>query len=192
MPRSKEHKQKSRKNILKNAIRLFSRKGFDKVSIDDVMRHAGMTRGAFYAHFDSKEDLYAHAIRSGPEQSAIVKEYFKGARGQPFIEKMIDDYLSQDHLCGKVSPCPLAFLVTDVANNSVKIRTVYTEVYASLVSLMNKESSTIDSKKNDDFMMAVTAMLVGGVAVSRALVDSDLTERLLASCRNVALQVVSD
>ena len=57
MPWTTEHKQKSREKILSSAARLFTKKGFDAVSIDDVMRLAGLTRGAFYAHFKSKSDV---------------------------------------------------------------------------------------------------------------------------------------
>ena len=185
MPLTKEHKQKSREKILISALALFSKRGFDRVSINDVMQHAGLTRGAFYAHFESKEDLYAQAISNWPEQSGIVKEYFKGLRGKEFVAKAINGYLSRNHL-NQAIPCPLASLVTDVANNNEKIREVYTDVYNKLVTVMNKESTLSESKKNDDMMMAVTAMMVGGVAVGRALVDPDLTDRLLESCRSVA------
>lgn len=185
MPLTKEHKQKSRQKMLESAMALFSRQGFDRVSINDVMQHAGLTRGAFYAHFESKEDLYAQAISNWPKQSSIVKEYFKGIRGQQFIDKAIDGYLSPDHL-NRAIPCPLAFLVTDVANNNEKIREMYTDVYNKLVNVMNKESTLSENKKNDDLMLAVTAMMVGGVAVGRALIDPDLTDRLLESCRSVA------
>lgn len=190
MPLSKEHKKVSREKILASAVKLFPHKGIDNVSIEDVMQHAGMTRGAFYAHFKSKEDLYSHAILKASELSEIVKMYFNGARGQDFVDKIIDGYLSQYHTSGKTSPCPLAFLATDAANNKTKIRSVYTEVFINFVNLIKNEST--DSKKSDnkDLMMAVTAMMIGGVAVSRALVDSELKEELLASCRNVAHQLL--
>jgi AcrR family transcriptional regulator len=191
MPLSKEHKKKSRSNILKSAIQLFSQKGFDRVSIDEVMREAGMTRGAFYAHFKSKEDLYIQAIFDGSEQSVIPKNYFESTRGLPFLIKLIDDYLSLDQLSDKSQPSPLAFLVTDVTNGNIKIRTAYTEIYTSLIKQLNRESSNENCNSNTDLLMAVTAMLVGGIAVSRALVDSDLTDRLLQSCRSTAQQLVA-
>ncbi|WP_161984427.1 TetR/AcrR family transcriptional regulator [Mariprofundus erugo] len=57
-----QQKQISRNRILQSAIRLFSSRGFDGVSIADVMRDADLTHGAFYAHFKSKQQLYAEAI----------------------------------------------------------------------------------------------------------------------------------
>ena len=191
MPLTKEHKQKSREKVLQSATTLFSKLGFDRVSINDVMQHAGMTRGAFYAHFESKEDLYAQAIKNGRDQSLIVDEMFKGVRGRELVEKTINGYLSHEHLARTI-PCPLAFLVSDVANNNDKIRSVYTDVYDKLVKLMSRESSEVNDKNNDEIMLAVTAMMVGGVAVGRALVDTDLTDRLLSSCRTVAHLLVEN
>ena len=65
MPWNAEHKTQSRDRILSSAAQLFSHQGFDAVSIDDVMAHAGLTRGAFYAHFKSKSDMYHQSMVAG-------------------------------------------------------------------------------------------------------------------------------
>lgn len=64
MPYPKDHKTRSRARIVEAARELFNTHGFDRVSIDMVMRKAGLTRGAFYAHFASKEALFAEAVDS--------------------------------------------------------------------------------------------------------------------------------
>jgi AcrR family transcriptional regulator len=69
MPYSTNHKAKSRERILKSAIELFSHKGFEKVSIGQIMKLAKMTHGAFYAHFSSKEALYHASVRETLEGS---------------------------------------------------------------------------------------------------------------------------
>src|ERR1700722_6014302 len=63
MPYSLKHKQETRERIVKSARRLFNRRGFTEVTIDQIMKHAGLTRGGFYKHFDTKEQLYADAVR---------------------------------------------------------------------------------------------------------------------------------
>ena len=57
-----EHRRLTKQKIVRSARRLFNRRGFDTVSIDDVMADAGLTRGSFYSYFESKGDLYAEAI----------------------------------------------------------------------------------------------------------------------------------
>ena len=63
MPYSPKHKRESREKILESARRLFNKKGFSEVSIDEVMENAGLTRGGFYRHFRDKDELYAEAVR---------------------------------------------------------------------------------------------------------------------------------
>src|SRR5262249_57333866 len=62
MPYRPEHGAKTRARILHGARTLFNRRGFDGVSIDELMASAGLTRGAFYSYFQSKSQLYAEAV----------------------------------------------------------------------------------------------------------------------------------
>ena len=62
MPYPAEHRRLTKQKIVRSARRLFNRRGFDTVSIDDVMADAGLTRGSFYSYFESKGDLYAEAV----------------------------------------------------------------------------------------------------------------------------------
>ena len=72
MPYTAEHKQQTRERIVESARRLFNRRGFDEVSIDQIMSQAGLTRGGFYNHFQTKEELYCEALsafaRSNPTE----------------------------------------------------------------------------------------------------------------------------
>src|SRR5262245_4060596 len=63
MPYSREHNEQTKRKIVRSAMILFNRHGFDGISIDDVMAHVGLTRGGFYRHFETKSDLYAEAVR---------------------------------------------------------------------------------------------------------------------------------
>jgi TetR/AcrR family transcriptional regulator, transcriptional repressor for nem operon len=59
----KEHKQETRQRIIETAGRRFKRDGIDGSGIATLMADAGLTNGAFYAHFASKNDLVATAVR---------------------------------------------------------------------------------------------------------------------------------
>jgi AcrR family transcriptional regulator len=63
MPYSPNHKQDTRRRILRSAARLFNRRGFSEATIDEIMTAAGLTHGGFYRHFSSKDKLYAEAVR---------------------------------------------------------------------------------------------------------------------------------
>ena len=189
MPYSSTHKQNSREQILRGAMSLFSRKGFAKVSIDELMAEAGMTRGAFYAHFKSKSALYAETVMFAALNSGIVTQLNPDDSELSWFGRVVDGYLDISHVEADVSTCPLAFLATDVASSDLTVRQAYTEVYKGLVKLFDKNRPQRMAKRDPDLNLAITALMIGGVAVSRALHDKALVKKLLKSCRTVAHQL---
>jgi len=185
MPYPKEHKQRSRGRILDSAYRLFSRRGFDAVAIDDVMADAGMTRGAFYAHFSSKSELYQEALSHGGAHSRIAQGMPSGMSKKSWLKELLKGYLHEDHVRHGVSPCPLAFLATDAAVREPRVRKAYTNSFKGMNRIIAEHAKAFSSC-SDRRILAITAMMIGGVAVARALDDAALTEDLLTSCRTEA------
>lgn len=184
MPYSKEHKQKSREKILASAARLFITGGYDNTSIDDIMTDAQMTRGAFYAHFGNKSELYAQALLFAAGNSMFSGPRSPEVSEKDFVDKILQSYLSMTHIRQEM-PCPMAFLVTDVVNRDPLVRQTYTRIYKGMNKVLAKNTQAF-SDCDQDTILAVTAMMIGGVAVSRALDDQATSQRLLRSCRRVA------
>lgn len=189
MPYSSSHKQQSRERILQSAVRMFTRRGFDNTSIDEVMADADLTRGAFYAHFKSKQDLYAQAISSTPLFSIFGQVKPDDKEDREWLAQLVSAYLSRSHVLKTDLPCPLAFLVTDVAVNEPETRQAYTEVYLKMNQLIRAYTRKF-SRCDKQTVMAVTAMMIGGVAVARTLSDPKAQGDLLNSCRQTALQLL--
>jgi TetR/AcrR family transcriptional repressor of nem operon len=186
MPYSPEHKSRSRERILTSALRLFSQGGFEQVTIDQVMADAGMTRGGFYAHFTSKEHLYAEAIHHGIHSNALAGLPYEGEDLRS-LRRFVDAYLSRAHVDGEASPCPLAFFATDVGVRDRGVRDTYT---AALRSLMAALGSHAPAGAQAERVLAMTVLMVGGVALSSALTDDALKDRVLASCRRTIMEMV--
>jgi TetR/AcrR family transcriptional repressor of nem operon len=184
MPYSKEHKQKSRGRILASAARLFTARGFDNTSIDDIMADARLTRGAFYAHFSNKSELYAQALLFAAGNNMFSAPKCEQVSERDFLNKILQGYLSMAHI-HKEMPCPLAFLATDVVNRDPLVRKTYTHIYKGMNKIMVKNAKAF-SNCSLDTILAVTAMMIGGVAVGRALDDKKTTQKLLLSCQRVA------
>ncbi len=179
MPYPSSHKPKTRERILQSAARLFSWQGFDKVSIDEVMADAGLTRGAFYSHFSDKSALYAEAIAYAAKQSQLAK-YVPELPVDEGLRALVDVYLSHEHVGGQSFPCPLAFLVTDVSQRDPQVRNTYTRVYQGMVNRIGK---LLEEQPEREKRLAATAMMIGGVAIARALDDAQTRGELLTACR---------
>ncbi|SIS94615.1 TetR/AcrR family transcriptional regulator [Neptunomonas antarctica] len=177
---SQEHKIKTRQKILNSAAQLFTQNGFDHVGINDVMRHAGLTRGAFYTHFSSKAELYAESIvaaameighRTDPDHPDV-----------PPLESIIKTYLSMEHRKGETLRCPLAFLTTDMTQRDEQVRNAYTRVFKGFVNNLGKHLEQQNGYADTQKSMQQAVMMIGGLAISRALNDDTLASELLDSC----------
>src|SRR5215212_2885956 len=86
----KDHKQATRRRIVEAAGRRLKRDGIDGSGVATLMADAGLTNGAFYAHFDSKEDLVASALA---DQLSQQREAYRTRS----LEQMVRGYLSPEH-----------------------------------------------------------------------------------------------
>src|SRR5882672_11598115 len=99
MPYPAGHRERVRKRIVESARRLFNRGGFESVSVDSIMAHAGLTRGGFYSYFDSKSDLYAEVL-SCFFTDPNWKNGWEGVKINPAHDlgpQVVRAYLSQGH-----------------------------------------------------------------------------------------------
>jgi TetR/AcrR family transcriptional repressor of nem operon len=190
MPWPSQKKQESHERILRSAVRLFSSRGFDSVSIRDVMQEAGLSHGGFYAHFDSKQELYAEAVVAAARESAIAEATSAHGRGDRLLERILAGYLDVAHVRQEHSPCPLAFLATDIANREAEVRGAYTQVFKRMVALLHTLSPS-ELPQRRQRALALAAMMVGGVAISRALDDERLIATLLRACRELGDELMS-
>lgn len=190
MPYSAEHKQRSREKILQSAIACFSNKGFENTSIDEIMQQAKMTRGAFYAHFSSKSELYQQALLTGRKNSALLQPKPDELSDQEWMNCLVKGYLSEHHIQQKTPPCPLAFLVTDVAVSEPEVRHTYTKIFKGMNKMIHSMAKPF-SDCEEQQIYAITAMLIGAVAVGRALDNRQIRQQMLAGCETLALALLN-
>ena len=93
-----EHKQQTRERIVRAAARRFRSRGNKGTVIGDLMRDLRLTHGAFYRHFDSKEELFAEALEHSLEQSArkVLLTVENAPQGGE-LKALIDSYLDIEH-----------------------------------------------------------------------------------------------
>src|SRR5271156_369526 len=104
------------KRILTEAARLFRERGFDGAGVADIMQAAGLTHGAFYAHFPSKDALEAEAVEQAFAQSDR-KIYKLTANADDPKSAFLDSYLSVAHRDHPGSGCAIATLGPEVARD---------------------------------------------------------------------------
>ena len=192
MPYSAEHKARSRAKITESARILFNRHGFQDVTIDMVMENAGLTRGAFYNHFPSKEALYEAAVSSFLMGRGA--EWRKDAGVDPsgpatdMARQMIAGYLSPKHLGDLDGQCPMIALPSDVARSNPQVQAAYQQLLDAMVGIfehgVDDHSGTARQKA-----LSMAALCVGGMVLARSLPDSSLAEEVRYASEQTALQL---
>lgn len=184
MPYSREHKARTRKKIVAAARRLFTRRGFAEVSIDEVMSEAGLTRGGFYHHFQRKQDLYAevvsHLLHCGPDEPG----------GAPSIDsrQLVAEYLSDRHAAEMDYSCPLITFSSEVARGDECVKQAYTQVLDSLIHALQRDIGDGAAARTRAVTMAT--LCVGGAMLARAVDDPDLGREIRRIAQEHALALL--
>jgi AcrR family transcriptional regulator len=188
MPYPPEHKDETRQRILRSAARLFNRRGFADVTIDEIMTKAGLTHGGFYRYFEGKDELYAEAVRQFLHNEDREGWQLKHARpcesDQPRAKFVIDAYLSRDHLDDVDGSCPLIGLSSDVARSGQSVKAAYREVAESMISLFQ---ANLDGAEAREHALVLLALCVGGMVLARAINDDGLADELRHAAHTHAL-----
>jgi TetR/AcrR family transcriptional regulator, transcriptional repressor for nem operon len=186
MPVPPARKARTRQEILDHAARLFRLRGYEATTIDDVMLAAGLTRGAFYAHFDSKDDLFAETLRSSHGLLRLLRA--RTGDDPPTLRRqaarVLDDYLNKDHI-GEVSlGCSLAALPGDVGRAPLPARLAYANAVYGLIAELGRGRPR--PRKLDANATAAAVLCVGAIGMARASGDRRLGDWLLRCARRAA------
>ena len=184
-----DHKEQTRARIVAAAARVFRRQGFQGGSVDDVMAEAGLTAGGFYAHFDSKDELFAAALVETLRQGQTLSgKRDEGLSGTALVQSIARKYLSPAHRRLVDQGCPLPPLVSEITRQSPATRRAFQgavdEVTRSLAPHFAAGKDAAGKNDADpDRALAFMALLVGGMSLARAVADEETADRILAACR---------
>lgn len=197
MPYSKEHKASTRAKIVESARILFNRHGFDKVSIDDVMSEAGLTRGGFYGHFKNKEALYGEAVASFLTGRGARWRSEAGINHQDPKEEdarlMLASYLSDEHLGDVDGQCPMIALPSDIARAGPATRAAFEQLLSAMTELFEHSlaGTTKGSSESRQRALSLSALSVGGMVLARAIPDSKLASEVRDAARASAEEILA-
>lgn len=183
MSYSKQHSEATRARILDSAAERFRRFGYEAAKIDDIMAGAGLTRGGFYAHFESKADLFAAYVGRELDFGVQIERAAAAHPDDPVqgAAAALDFYLAPRNRKRVAKGCTVVANAADVARAGAPTRRAFTKAFAR----MRDSFRSIASRANDaeQAALASIATCVGGVVLARALADEEMVEQMLAACR---------
>ena len=173
----KGHKQATTRRIIEAAGGRLKRDGITGSGIATLMADAGLTNGAFYAHFESKEDLVARAVA---EQLREQRESFSAQPpGRAGIDRIVRAYLSVEHRDHPEAGCPSAALLDEIGRSTNATKRAYTDGLLLVIDDIAARLMSNDPNSARMKTLSVFALLVGTLQVSRALADQELADEVL-------------
>lgn len=189
MPYAAGHRAEVKKTIIQSARRLFNRRGFESVSIAQIMAGAGLTHGDFYSYFGSKSDLYAEVLGcffTDPEWKSCWEGVEVDLLSAEVGPQVVRAYLSQQHFEDVENSCPMVALPTDVARSGATAKRAFETVFQAMVSVLER-SSIHHGRPRRATAQGIAALCVGGMVVARAMVNRSVADELRQACMAVAL-----
>jgi TetR/AcrR family transcriptional repressor of nem operon len=181
----------NRETVINVASRLFRERGFDGIGLKDLMEAAGLTQGAFYKQFASKEDLAAQASGRALESatfrwSAAIAENPKNPLGA-----VIAFYLSTEHREEKMDGCPIVALGSDAARQSSDVKASFEAGIKAHLEILSRLIAETNGEEPNGKAMAILSTMVGALTLSRVVNDPDLAQGFLEAAAKQVRESVS-
>ena len=173
----KEHKALTRQRIIDAAGPRFKKDGIDGSGVATLMADAGLTNGAFYAHFTSKDDLVAAVI--GDQIGRQVSELRDLPAGRAGLELFVRQYLSRAHRDQPDVGCPSAALLDEVGRCPGETKKAYTAGAKAMLDEICTRLAPEDPESARGTALSLFTMLVGSMQLARALSDRKLSNAVL-------------
>jgi len=174
---AKEHKQATRRRILEVAGHRFKQDGIDGSGVATLMSDAGLTNGAFYAHFASKDDLVANVVA---DQLHTQCETFRVLPpGRAGLEDFLREYLSPQHRDNPADGCPSAALLDEIGRCSPGTKDAYTGGAQAILDEIAIRLAPEDPQAARGRALGLYTMAVGTLQLSRAVSDAKFADEVL-------------
>src|SRR6202789_1543952 len=180
MPYPAGHRTLVKKKIVSSQRGFFNRHGFEKVSLDQIMAQAGLTRGGFYSYFDSKSDLYAEVLGcffTDPDWKSRWKGVHVDLAAPDAGKQIVRAYLSRQHFEDVENSCPMVALPTDVARSGEVAKRAFETVFKGKVDVL-QTSPVRNGRRRRTPAQAIAALSIGAMIVARTVDDRALADEL--------------
>jgi TetR/AcrR family transcriptional repressor of nem operon len=188
---SKEKAAENRAALVQAAGLLFRERGIDGVGVAEISRKAGLTHGALYAQFPSKEALTAEAFASATQQG--FEQITADRNGRPAtLTDYLESYLSVEHRDNLATSCPMSASASEIARQDKVVSERFKECFEQIVAVIEHwvGISPVKAEKHQR-ALAMMAAMIGGVAASRAVAKADprLSNEILRAVRRIVGEV---
>jgi AcrR family transcriptional regulator len=172
-------KEASHERIVEVAARAIRRSGYHGTGVADIMQQAGLTHGAFYAHFASRDAMLAEAAdRAGAETIAATASIAAAAKPEQALSALVRAYLSKRHREHPEFGCPVAALGSETPRQAPGVRRAATRRIKEMIDLVARQSPDWGRPGAHERALVTVATMVGTLMLARAIDEPALSDAL--------------
>jgi TetR/AcrR family transcriptional repressor of nem operon len=179
--------KENRQNVINVASHLFREHGFDGIGLKDLMEGAGLTQGAFYKQFTSKDDLAAQASKRALESASRRWSAAADANPQNPLGEVIAFYLSMEHRAERMDGCPVVALGSDAARQGADVKASFEAGIREYLEMVGNWVGEAGGEEPGRKAMAIVSTMVGALLLSRTVNDERLSKRFLQAAAESVL-----
>ena len=171
---SAEHKAQTRKKILDAAARRFRAEGYEGVGIDGLAKAAGVTNGAFYAHFGSKADAFREVAADGLADLRAGIERCRAEYGDKWLAHFTRFYFGPLKLDDPENLCALPSFGPEIARAPAETRAAFEVELQGVAAALADGLDGDDAALRESKAWTILALFAGGVTLARSVTDPNL------------------
>jgi len=178
-------KEATHERIVDAAARAIRRSGYGGTGVADIMKDAGLTHGGFYAHFGSREAMLAEAAdRAGAEGVDALARIAAAAPRQQALQALLRAYLSQAHVEGVETGCPVVALGSEMPRQAPEVRRAATRHIKEMIDLVARQSPDWGQPGAHEHALVTVVTMVGALLLARAVDEPKLSDALRKAALN--------
>jgi len=182
-------KQLTHRKMLDAASMGFRRNGYAGIGVDGIAKAAGVTSGAFYAHFGSKDKAFKTALDVGLDEVIDTLPKMQNESGDNWVEVFIDYYLGQTHRDDLACGCAMTTLSPEVVRASEELHENYENKMKVIAELIAHGLKGGEIKERIAKAWALLGILTGGLTMARAVKTQEASDEIARSIREAAMVV---
>ena len=187
-----ETKEDTRERILSAASRGFRSRGYNGIGVNTLAKDAGVTSGAFYGYFRSKEDAFLATVVAGLDEYRAGIEAFRANYGADWSVALADYYVGRKHRENLACGCALPTLSPEVIRSDSRVRSAYQTELIKLNEAIAAGLATGTATEKRDAGWVILAILTGGVTLARAVWDEAVAEQIASAVHQATVVIAGN
>jgi AcrR family transcriptional regulator len=181
-------KEETRRKILEAAGRGFREHGYAGIGVDGLAKAAGVTSGAFYSHFGSKDGAFGVALAAGLDEVIEGVPTFQREHGADWVKAFAEYYLGKPHRSDLACGCAMATLTTEVVRSDAEVHVTFEKKMTLIADLVAHGLAGGSDENRRARAWSMLGVLIGGINVARAMKSAKAAEEVAEAIKAAAIK----